>query len=133
MKIKQTVTRVLLSLGVMGSFAVVAVPALPTYADCAGVATSIIQCSGSDANSSDVTKNPIWNILLQVINILTAGVGIVAVLGLVWGAIQWTSAGSNAAQVQKARATIMNVVIGIAAYAAMFTLLNFLIPGGLFK
>jgi len=136
MKIKQTVTRVLLGLGFIGSFAAVAAPALPTYADCGGVPTSIINCSAGDPSkdtSGKVENNPIWQILLIVINILTGGVGIVAVLGLIWGSIQWSTAAGNPAQVQKARTIITNVVIGIIAYIAMFSLLNFLIPGGVFN
>ena len=137
MKIKQTVVRVLFGLGAITSLTFAA---LPAHADCgsgdrccADVSTSIIQCDGSDKNSTDVTKNPIWNILLQVIDILTGGVGIVAVLGLIWGSIRWSTAGGNPSQVQQARTIITNVVIGIIAYIAMFALLNFLIPGGIFN
>lgn len=78
-------------------------------------------------------KSAVWGILLLVINILTAGVGIAAAGGLIYGAILWSAAGGNPGQVQKARQIVTNVVIGIIAYAAMYSFLNFLVPGGIFN
>ena len=60
------------------------------------------------------------------------GVGIVAVGGIVYGAILYASAADNQAQVTKALEVIRNVVIGLVAYALMYVLIEFLIPGGLF-
>jgi hypothetical protein len=71
--------------------------------------------------------------LILVINILTAGVGIAAIGGIVYGAVLYTTAGGSQEQVKKAISIITNVVIGIVAYALMWALLNFLIPGGVFK
>ena len=106
-------------------------PANPGAAGCAGVETSIIKCDAD--NSGDLENNGVWALLLLVINILTAGVGIVAVGGIVYGAILYTSAGDKADQVKKAIGVITNVVIGVVAYFAMFALLQFIIPGGIFK
>ncbi len=95
------------------------------------------ECRNSDGSESTPAKGVestgLWGILLLVINILTAGIGILAVAGIVYGSILYTSAGGSADQVKKARTAITNVVIGIVAYALMYTLLNFIIPGGLFK
>jgi hypothetical protein len=70
---------------------------------------------------------------LLAINILTAGVGVAAVGGIVYGAVLYTSAGGSQEQVKKAVGIITNVVIGVVAYALMFSVLNFIIPGGLFN
>lgn len=95
----------------------------PVYAaECGNQETSIITC----ANDS----NGIWSILLIVINILAAGVGVVAVGGIVYGALRYTTAGDDSQQVNEAITTIRNTVIGIIAFAVMFASLQFLIPGG---
>jgi len=82
---------------------------------------------------ADTSSNGVWGLLLLVINILTAGVGLAAVGGIIYGSILYTSAGGSQEQVKKAMGIITNVVIGIIAYALMFAFLNFLIPGGLFN
>lgn len=108
-----------------------------TFAACGGVQTSIINCGDSktDNNGDNVVNekdNGIWSLLLIVINILTAGVGVVALGGIVYGAILYTSAGGSQEQVKKATTIFTNVVIGVIAFAGMWALLNFLVPGGIF-
>jgi hypothetical protein len=63
---------------------------------------------------------------------MAAGVGVLALAGIVYGSVLYTSAGGNQEQVKKAMGIFTNVVIGIVAYAGMWTLLNFLVPGGVF-
>lgn len=102
---------------------------------CGGVATSIISCSEGDGSGGggQAQGTGIWYILLLVINIMTAGVGVLALAGIVYGAVLYTSAGGNAEQVKKAMGIFTNVVIGVVAFAGMYALLNFLIPGGAFN
>lgn len=99
---------------------------------CGGVATSIIGCTQT-GSKSDVQQTGLWGVLLIAINILSAGVGVLAVAGIVYGAIMYTSAGGSAEQTKKAIGIITNVVIGVVAYALMYAVLNFLVPGGLFN
>jgi hypothetical protein len=82
---------------------------------------------------NDASNSGVWGVLLLAINILTAGVGVAAVGGIVYGSLLYTSAGGSPEQVKKAVGIITNVVIGVIAYALMFSGLNFLIPGGLFN
>lgn len=77
--------------------------------------------------------NPIWGLLLLTINILTAGIGIVAVGGIVYAAILWTTAEDKNAQIVKSKETIFNVVVGLVAFALLYAFLQFLIPGGVFN
>jgi hypothetical protein len=136
MKIKQTIkTLVVSALLLISSFALIA-PTNTFAADtCGGVKTAIIHCdqTGKPGANGDVSNTGVWGVLLLAINILTAGVGIAAVGGIVYGAILYTSAGGSPEQVKKAMGIITNVVIGVVAYALMFSGLNFLIPGGLFN
>lgn len=116
----------------MTAFAVIGVSSNDVYADCGDVKTSIINCDNVDTNVDGIEGTGVWSLLLTAINILTAGVGVLAVAGIVYGAVLYTSAGGNQEQVKKAMGIITNVVIGVLAFALMFSLLNFLIPGGLF-
>lgn len=131
MKSKQTVKMALLGivmlLGI--SFAVVS-PALAA-SSCGDVDTIIISCTQD--GSKGVENSGAWGILITAINILSAGVGILAVAGIVYGAILYTTAGGSQEQLKKAYGIFTNVVIGVLAFALMFALLNFLVPGGLFN
>lgn len=102
-----------------------------TTGECGKAQTVIIKCDSS--SETGAKGSPIWSILKLAINILTGGIGIVAVGGIVYGSILYTSAGADTAQTKKAVSVITNVVIGLIAYALMYAVLNFIIPGGLFS
>ena len=127
MKIKQTVIASALVMGIGG---ILVGPVVSAATSCGGVSTSIISCDQKGGKTLETTG--VWGLLLLVINILTAGVGVLAVAGIVYGSILYTSAGDSSEKVSKAREVIRNVVIGILAYALMYAVLNFIIPGGLF-
>lgn len=151
MKIKQTVKRSLIALFLVVGLSSVVAPA--ALADCGGVSTTVINCNATgkgtcldgtviagtdkcpDGSSPKVAvdNTGVWGILIVVINILTAGIGVVAVAGIVYASIVYTTAGGDANQTKKAMTIIANIVIGVVAYALMYALLNFLIPGGLFN
>lgn len=76
-------------------------------------------------------NNGIRKVLQIVINILTGGVGIAAVIGIALAGVQYMTAGGNEAQMVKAKSRIIQVVIGLVVWALMWAALNFLIPGGL--
>lgn len=73
---------------------------------------------------------------IQRVNIylrwITAGIGILAVFGLVISGIQYTAAGDNAQAVSDAKKRIGNIVIGLFIYMFMFAALQWLVPGGIF-
>ena len=135
MKIKQTVKSIVLGLIVAAGLLVVAAPTATFAAtnNKCEVDTAIIKCDNVDVTKDGVRNTGVFSILLTAINILTAGVGVAALGGLVYGAIMYISSGGNAEQTKKAIGIITNVVIGIVAYAGMFALLNFLVPGGVFN
>jgi len=133
MKIKQTIQNIAVVVGILLLPIVTVLPTTPTQAaTCGGVQTAIISCGGSkDAKKAEDTG--LWGILLLVIGILTAGVGVLALAGIVYGAILGTSAGGSPEQIKKARTVFTNVVIGVVAFGGMYVLLNFLVPGGVFN
>jgi hypothetical protein len=112
-------------------FGIMALPLPVSAAECGGTPTSIISCP-EDNSTDKIENNGVWGLLLIGIRILTAGVGIAAVGGIVYGSILYTSAGDNESQVKQAKEVIRNVVVGIIAYIAMYALLEFIIPGGIF-
>jgi hypothetical protein len=130
MKIKQT--KNIIAVAVVGLVGSLLVLTSPTYADCAGIKTSIINCTQSGDKAAGIEQTGVWGLLLLVINIMTAGVGVLAVAGIVYGSIMYATAGGNPEGVKKAITIIRNVVIGIIAYAFMYAALNFIVPGGLF-
>lgn len=135
MKIKQTIRNVALSslLFVSAVFATL-LPATPTFAaKCGGVETAIISCDQNSEDPKTVQETGVWGVLIVVINIMTAGVGVLALAGIIYGAVLYTSAGGSPEQVKKARAVFTNVVIGVIAFGGMFMLLNFIVPGGVFR
>lgn len=97
-----------------------------TQGECAGVKTSFISCKGQGAEA-------VGGVLKQIILIVSIGVGIVAVGGIVYGSLLYTSARDNQAQTQKAITIISSVVIGLLLYVFMTAILNWLIPGGVFS
>ena len=153
MSIKQTVVHIMSgAILVVAGFLFIAPPV--EAAECGKVQTSIITCdqTGGDegmcpdgttpkldttcsdgSKPSAISNNGLWGVLLIAVNILTAGVGVVALGGIVYGAILYISAGGSSEQVKKAMGIFTNVVIGVVAYAGMYALLNFLVPGGVFN
>lgn len=97
---------------------------------CAGVKTSIIS---GNLCKDEGEGGVIFTLLKGVLQILTAGIGIAAVGGIAYGALLYTTAENKPEQTKRAISIITNVVIGIVAYALMYVLLNFLIPGGIFN
>lgn len=104
--------------------------AQPAYAArCGGVDTSIIDC---EEEEDDGEGGGIFSILRMVVQILTYAVGVLATIGIIIAAVQYTTAGDNTGQVATAKKRIFQIVLGLVAYALMTTAVNFLIPGGLF-
>ena len=135
MNVKQTVKTLLIGLSLLAGFTFTMTPT-PTFALGANgceTETAIIKCTNVDQSQKGVENTGLWGNLVGAIKFLSIGVGVAAVGGIVYAAILYTSAGGNAEQVKKAMGMITNTVIGVIAYALMFSLLNFLIPGGLFR
>ncbi len=91
-------------------------------AECGGVETNVVNCDA---------PNGIYGILLIVLNVLTVGVLVVAVLGLILAGVQYLTARDNEAQMVAAKKRIGQIVLGIVIYAVAWTVMEWLIPGGI--
>ncbi len=88
---------------------------------------------GSSSSSSGGKDSPIVKILASIIKIVTGGVGLVAIGGVVTGGIIYSTAAGNSETAKKGLSFIFNSVLGLALYAFGVAILNFAIPGGLFN
>lgn len=98
--------------------------------ECGVLPTSICQNADKPATGGDVKTTATWGLLKLGVQIMTAGVAILAIIGIIYAAVLYTSAGPNQEQIKKAKDTIRNVVIGVVAFALMGALLQWLVPGG---
>lgn len=77
------------------------------------------------------SKDGVGEIVKFILNLVVYGLGAAAVLGTVIAGIMYMSARDSESQVAEAKKRLYNVAIGLAAWAVMFTALNWLIPGGI--
>lgn len=97
-----------------------------------GTTTPTPPGSASGDKTSILPENwGISDILKLVLNIVVYGLGVAAVLGVIIAGILYMTARDNEAQVTKAKTRLFEVVIGLVAWAVMYAVLNWLIPGGL--
>ena len=90
------------------------------------VPTSILGENGCSCDSGN--GEAIWDILKLVVRIMTTGIGILAILGVIIVGIQYLTAGANEEQVRKSKRRLSEIVIGVIAYVLIYALLDFLIP-----
>jgi hypothetical protein len=143
--IKKIVTTPLILLAILGvSVTLASATPTPTYAE-----GEAVKCgSGKDAvrtsfdfgcpsntsgKSKNLQQNPIYVVLLYIINTLSVGVGVVIVGSIVWQSIQYASANGSNEKVKSAKNGITNAIIALLLFISMYSLLNFIIPGGIFN
>ncbi|MBR3169044.1 hypothetical protein IKF23_01230 [Candidatus Saccharibacteria bacterium] len=82
-------------------------------------------CAGAENGSGEGIKC----VIRLVVDILSVLVGIVGVIGIVIVGIQYMTAGGNEEQTRKAKRRLFEIVIGLVAYAVVYALLAWLLPG----
>ena len=73
----------------------------------------------------------VFSVVNLIVDILSLGIGILGVVGIMVAGIQFLSAKGNEQQTQKSKRRILEIVIGLAVYAALFLIAQWLLPGGL--
>jgi hypothetical protein len=68
----------------------------------------------------------------SVTNFLSAGVGIIIVIMIIVGGIQYTTAGGDPQKVASAKGHILNAIIALVAFFFLFAFLQWVVPGGIF-
>jgi hypothetical protein len=93
-------------------------------------------CLGTDfAKTGNGQKNisPILDLVYAVVRFLSIGVGVVIAISIIMSGMQYTMSEGNAEVTQKAKSRIRSAVLGLVIYIFAFSILQFLVPGGVFK
>ena len=92
---------------------------------------------GTNPSPTDLQKcvngDPITRDINTIVNFLGIGVGIVVIVTIILGGIQYSMAGDNAEAVSKAKQRIINGLLALAAFIFTYSILQWIIPGGIFK
>lgn len=70
----------------------------------------------------------IISVLKVIVNVMSAGIVALAIVGIVISGVQYLTAGGNEEQIKKSKRRIFEIVIGIAAYALLYGFLSWLLP-----
>ncbi len=150
--IKIPYTKITKSLIVLFTFAFVLVgmPSLSFMAQPVSAATTPPTCvngtqlSGDQTScqvsgqctSADITADPgncaILAWLLILINALSGLVGIIVVIMIIVGGIQYSAAGDDPQKITEAKQKITNALLALFVFIFMFAFLQWVVPGGLF-
>ena len=77
--------------------------------------------------------SPIMDFAFAIIRFLSIGVGIAITIAMIAAGIQYSASEGNAEASTKAKKRIESAITGLVIYIFAFSLLQFLIPGGVFK
>ena len=72
----------------------------------------------------------VFTILNLILEILSIGIGILGVIGIMVVGIQYMTAADNEQQTAKAKRRIAEIIIGLIAYAILYAASQWLLPGG---
>ena len=126
------IKKILVSLSLFGLFSVFALGgavspagALTVSADAGSHTVAAFKCNTTECD------NLFKKYLNPFIKLLSAAIGVLVVLSVIIGGVQYSAAGSDPQQVAAARKRIGNALLGLVAYIFLFALLNWLVPGGI--
>lgn len=76
---------------------------------------------------------PIEDFAFAIIRFLSFGVGIILAASIIYAGIMYSTSGGNPEQTQASKKRILNAMVALVFYVLIFALIQFLVPGGLFK
>jgi Type IV secretion system pilin len=115
-KVKKLTTRMI---GLLACLLLVGLVVMPVP-----IASAACNSSGCDLVATYV--NPF-------INMLTVAFGIIAVISIILGGIQYSTSEGDPQKASKAKNRLANTVLAILAYSVMYGFLQFLVPGSFFS
>ena len=77
----------------------------------------------------DERGSGVISVLNMVVNIFTVAIGILAAVGIAITGTQYLTAGPNEEKTRKAKRRLIEIIIGVAAYVLIYSLLVWLLPG----
>jgi len=96
-----------------------------------------LDISRGDANATDqMPLSPhsqrLYDRLADAINLVSGLVGIIVVVSVITGGIQYSLAGGDSQKVQAAKKRIFTAVSALLAFFFVYAFLQYLVPGGVF-
>ena len=91
------------------------------------VPTSILGEKGCSCDKGE--GESIMGVLKLAVDIMSAGVGILGVIGISIFGVQYLTAGGNEEKARKAKHRIFEIVLGLAIYTAVYVFFRWLLPG----
>ena len=102
------------------------IAALPTTANASNILTDV--CTDNPTSSICTNKDTtLSDKIITVVNTLLYVLGVVAVLMIIFGGILYIVSGGDAANVKKAKDTIMYAVIGLVVAILSYAIVNYVI------
>ncbi len=77
--------------------------------------------------------SPVEDIVYAIIRFMSIGVGIIVVISIIIAGIQYTSSEGNPEVTQEAKNRVRFTMFGLFLYIFAYTIMQYLVPGGLFK
>ncbi|MEO6513582.1 MAG: hypothetical protein ABIR37_02720 [Candidatus Saccharimonadales bacterium] len=87
-------------------------------------------CCPNTVQNKNATSCLFAKYVNPVVNLLSAIVGVVVVIGIIVGAIQFSSSAGDPQKAANGKNHIRNALFGLAAYILLYAFLQFIIPGG---
>ncbi len=101
-------------------------PVTPTTKNCAGVTLSVgVACDNTQTN-------PIFAYLTGIINFFSGLVGLVVVVNIIIGGIQYVTSVGEPAAIKKAKDRISKAVVSLLLFVMAWGIISYLIPGKVF-
>lgn len=79
-----------------------------------------------------LSTNPIVRDLNKVVNFLAGAVGVITVIMMIVGGVQYSLARNKPEAVSAARKRVLNAVIALVAFMFIWAFIQWLVPGGVF-
>lgn len=130
---KNKTTKIFASLALVfaGAFGLLATT--PTYADIdpfcsttseAEVGATAWKAMGCDSESGDAAKDDLSNAIINILRGVIGAAGLIAVVAIIIGAINYTTSSGDASKLKKAKDTIIYALVGLIIAALAFGLVN---------
>jgi|GEM_PF-795950 len=92
-----------------------------------GGANLSMDCTGGAEGSCGIIEK-----IIQIINGVSVLVGIVVVIMIIVGGIQYSAAGSDPQKIASAKSKITNALLALLVFIFLYAFLQWVVPGGIF-
>lgn len=105
----------------------------PSQSSISGSNSSVDPAADPNADCENNKCDFIKKYVNPGIQLFSAAFGLIAVISIIMGGIQYTASAGDPQKVTAAKKRILNTIVAIVAYFFLYGFLQFLVPGGLFN